>query len=97
MSQFDYAVSRDIEAKDYPFYALIMAAMRKADSVNSAKLRRVFPDVWAELQERYNAPGGLLSGEVAYRCRSGEEPPGCQGICTKDSRTGVIVDPDCFR
>jgi len=31
MSRYDYEISKDI---DYPFYALIMAAMRKADSFN---------------------------------------------------------------
>ena len=37
-----------------------MAAMRKADSTNAAILRAAFPDVWADLQARYEAPGGVL-------------------------------------
>jgi len=62
MSQHDYEVSKRI-AYDYPFYALIMAAMRQADTDNTARLRAAFPDVWAELQARYNAPGGVLPSD----------------------------------
>lgn len=61
MSHFDYEVSKQLAAADYPFYALIMAAMRKADSNNAALLSSAFPDTAAELRARYNAPGGLLS------------------------------------
>lgn len=64
MSWFDYEASKRIAVEDYPFYALIMAAMRQADTFNSATLRRAFPLVWEELDERYNAPGGLLEGEA---------------------------------
>ncbi len=63
MSLFDYRVSREIEAKDYPFYALVMAAMRKADENNLAKLKAAFPRVWQELGERYQAPLGILAGD----------------------------------
>ena len=63
MSHYDYKASQQIAAKDYPFYALIMAAMRKADSANAEYLEQAFPMVWRELQARYNAPGGYLPGE----------------------------------
>lgn len=63
MSLFDYEVSKVLAAADYPFYALVMAAMRQADSSNTAKLRAAFPDTWDELTARYNAPGGVLAGE----------------------------------
>lgn len=65
MSQYDYEASRQIAAQDFPFYALIMAAMRKADTPNSRALRQAFPDTWAELDARYNAPGGKLPEEWA--------------------------------
>lgn len=65
MSLFDYQCSMELLMEDPPFDALIMAAMRKADTTNAARLRGAFPDVWTELQERYNAPGGLLSHEVS--------------------------------
>ena len=64
MSFYDYAVSKDLAAMDPPFYSLVMAAMRKADSDNIVRLRTAFPDVYEELLARYHAPGGYLPGEV---------------------------------
>lgn len=61
MSLYDYKVSRKIDAEQYPFYALIMAAMRRADGYNVQRLKTAFPDTWDELQSRYNAPGGVLT------------------------------------
>ena len=63
MSLYDYRESQEIDAKDFGFYALIMAAMRKADTDNTFLLRSAFPETFEELQARYNAPGGLLPGE----------------------------------
>jgi len=63
MSLFDYEMSKRIAAEDYPFYALILAAMRQADDENLLALQREFPEVWQELIARYNAPGGKLEGE----------------------------------
>ncbi len=58
MSYFDYEMSKRIAAEDYPFYALIMAAMRQADTDNLAQLKQAFPEAYAELMYRYNSPGG---------------------------------------
>ena len=63
MSLYDYRASLEISATDPPFYALIMAAIRKADTDNAARLRMLFPDVYAEFAARYNAPGGILPGD----------------------------------
>ena len=63
MSLYDYKMSQKIAAEDYPFYALIMTAMRQADSDNIDLLKFAFPDVWHELKDRYNAPGGFLNNE----------------------------------
>jgi len=63
MSRYDYLASLKLEGKDVPYYALIMAAMRRADDVNLALLQAAWPEVWVELKARYNAPGGLLPGE----------------------------------
>lgn len=63
MSYHDYRASLDISAQDHPFYALIMALMRKADTNNLARLRVTFPETYTELRDRYNAPGGVLPGE----------------------------------
>jgi hypothetical protein len=64
MSLYDYKMSIKIDAEDYPFYALLMALMRKADDGNAAKLRLMFSDVWRELFTRYNSPGGYLPEEL---------------------------------
>lgn len=64
MSRFDYEASRTISAHDFPFYALIMAAMRQADTDNLRKLRKEWPHVFIELRARYNAPGGVLRSDV---------------------------------
>lgn len=63
MSLYDYIVSKALAEDDPPFEALIMAALRKADSENAAKLRSAWPETCAEMQARYDAPGGVLPGE----------------------------------
>ena len=67
MSLFDYRASQHLASIDAPFYALIMAALRQADTSNVAKIRAAWPEVAAEFQARYNAPGGVLPGERADR------------------------------
>jgi len=63
VSRYEYIASQELEREGRPFYALIMAAMRGADSDNLERLRREWPEVWAELRARYDAPGGVLEGE----------------------------------
>jgi len=63
MSLYDYKMSQQIAAQDYPFYALIMAAMRQADGTNTEKLRYCWPGLYDELKARYHAPGGLIDGD----------------------------------
>jgi hypothetical protein len=63
MSLYDYVRSLELNKKDEPFYALVMAAMRQADTYNLFKLQRAFPETWRELHDRYNAPGGKLKGD----------------------------------
>ena len=65
MSLYDYQWSTTREMLGAPFYGLIMAAMRGADTPNTEKLRAAWPEVWDELYARYHAPGGLLDGEEA--------------------------------
>jgi hypothetical protein len=60
MTRYDFDTSRALAAADVPFEALIMAALRRADSSNAATLRAAFPVLAAETQERYDAPGGIL-------------------------------------
>jgi len=61
-SLHEYQMSGEA-ARSYDFYALLMAAMRNADTGNLIRLRMVFPEVWKILEDRYNAPGGRLEGE----------------------------------
>lgn len=63
MSLHEYRVSRQISEQGYPFYALIMAAMRQADGPNLTMLKTMFPLVWEELKERYNLPGGAYPND----------------------------------
>lgn len=63
MSLYDYRESIRIGIGDPGFCSLIMAAMRKADSDNIERLKAAFPEVWKELKARYNAPGGIVSGD----------------------------------
>lgn len=67
MSLHSYQVSLELMKNDPPFSALIMAAMRKADSNNIIKLKLVFPEIWEELDERYWTPGGLIASEGGVR------------------------------
>jgi hypothetical protein len=63
MSLYDYQLSREIERCEHPFYALLMAAIRRADSTNFEKFKACWPEVVAEVQARYDAPGGKLPGD----------------------------------
>lgn len=59
---YDFAESQGIAAHNFGFYALIMAAMRKADGGNTEKLKAAWPDVYEALLARYNAPTGPGAG-----------------------------------
>ena len=63
MSLYDYMVSQEIAVRDEPFYALIMAAARKADNGNMMVLEACWPETIADLRARYNAPGGRLQSD----------------------------------
>ena len=52
--EYAYRKARELEKEDVPFYALILAAMRKADGDNTYKLRSQWPEVWSYLVHRYN-------------------------------------------
>ena len=59
VSLHEYQIAIELERQDPPFYSLIMAAMLRADTDNFELLRRAFPEVEAELDIRYNSPGGV--------------------------------------
>lgn len=60
MGLIGYLQSREIETKEYSFDGLVMAAMRQASTDNLEKLQTAFPELWQDLQARYNAPNGCL-------------------------------------
>jgi hypothetical protein len=60
LDYFEWQAARELHRQDVPFYALIAAALWKADTGNAERLREAFPDTCATAQARYNAPGGLL-------------------------------------
>jgi len=64
MSRYSYMQSKELESSGYTFEALIMGAIRQADSINLEKLQSAFPDVYHELKTRYNAPGGFTTAEL---------------------------------
>ncbi len=64
-SYYDYEISKRISAEDYPFYALLCALFRQADSDNLARLQQVFPDELKAFRQRYNNQGGLTDDELS--------------------------------
>ena len=56
LNEYDYVMSLSIGAKDYPFYALIAAAMRQADTDNLEKLSAAFPGMYESLLEWRERP-----------------------------------------
>ena len=61
---FDYKESQKIAAEDHSFYALIIAAMRQADTRNMNELKAIFPEVYDEFVARYNATAGVLDSDA---------------------------------
>jgi hypothetical protein len=60
LNYHEWRAARELHRQDVPFYALIVAALWKADTGNAERLREAFPDTCAMAQARYDAPGGLL-------------------------------------
>jgi len=60
MGLYSYKQSQELSKNDPDFDALIMAAIRKADTMNLMILQHAFPMLVMEFKERYNAPGGIL-------------------------------------
>jgi len=99
MTMFDYQESRSVEREGFPFYALIMAAMRQADTDNLTRLQVAFPDVWNELNARYHSPGGLLPEEREEDSKRGAVASNFDNIVftqvnPDDDATGTVNDND---
>lgn len=62
MSLHDYQLGLQLAAKHEgdDFYGIVQALMRLADTNNLIMLKNCWPQVYEDLQKRYNAPGGRL-------------------------------------
>jgi hypothetical protein len=60
MSLHEYLYSRTLDKYDPPFYALLFAMMRKADSENVRLIRRDWPEKYEEFKARYHSGGGII-------------------------------------
>jgi len=87
MTLYDYQMGLEIAMHDYPFYALIQAAMRQADTDNLEKLREAFPHIWNELQLRYKASGG--KDEFSW---AGKPPSNEMWVSNYDGRVTRFID-----
>lgn len=58
-----YRVSQELGIGDPPFAAFIFAAMRKADTQNTAILKAAYPNLYEEMEKRYWAPGGMIDND----------------------------------
>lgn len=63
MSLYDYRAALGLSKEDPPFASLIMAAMMKADTNNARLLREAWPEIWTELDRRYNSRLALETGD----------------------------------
>lgn len=84
MSLYDWRWAESRAADDAPFYGLLFALIRRADTHNLERIRSAWPRHVAEAERRYNSPGGLLDVE---RC---QKTPGCIGI---DDHVDECVTP----
>lgn len=75
---YSYRKCQKLASNDPPFYALIAAAMRRADTQNMAKLKAMWPRVAQDLQARYDSPGGFLKEECCPDCLKAGEVKGHQ-------------------
>lgn len=99
MSLHEYLCSQAIGAEDPPFYALLFAMIRQADSDNTEKIRRCWPEKFAEMRARYNAPGGVLPGDEDRPPDVVVEVSGAVkwvcSVCGERNAIGINTCPDC--
>jgi len=57
----DYLESKQLSANDPSFASLVFALIRKADPDNLVKILQTWPELYDEMIQRYNAPGGAIT------------------------------------
>jgi hypothetical protein len=70
-----HRASAEISQEDPPFYALLFALMRKADTEHQNRIKELWPDAYRELWLRTVSPDGLLveDGEPLIRRILGDD------------------------
>jgi len=94
MSLYDYRLSLEISKHDPPFCALIMSAIRKADSTNLEYIRMMWPEVVQEFKRRYHAPGGILPENGPICTCDNPECEDCPDSCPMHGTKESGVCPD---
>ena len=64
MSYKTYKHAKVLAGRNTEFDTLIMAAMLEADEDDGRKLRRMWSEIWDELEIRSNTSEGKMPGEV---------------------------------
>lgn len=52
MSHNEFILALTLYAKEIPFRVLIMAAILVAEEADEKKLKKAFPEIWREVDER---------------------------------------------
>jgi len=56
LNEHEYKESLRLAIGEFPFYAIVAAAMRQADTDNLKKLKAAFPGIWESLLEWVHKP-----------------------------------------
>ena len=75
MSLHEYLYSKTLGRYDPPFYGLLFAMLRNADSDNVRRIKAMWPERYAEFERRYNAPGGILPEDEWPADKDGNPAP----------------------
>ena len=62
MSLHDYR--RSLKLLNESFYSLLLASLQRSDTTNFERLKRAFPEVAQELQDRHRSPDGRTPSEM---------------------------------
>lgn len=63
MSRNEFMLALTLYAKDIPVRSLLMAAILMADERTAKTLKKGFPDIWKEVEQRSKASDGYLPDE----------------------------------
>lgn len=90
MSIIEYQIGCQLAGQDTPFFALVQAAMRRADTENLARLQAAFPEAWAELELRDSQIRGCLTGAELCIVWKQEEDRRAAEQAQEDASTWIV-------